>query len=146
MSAVPEIQVRNAQRKLRIALSPLQEFGKRALWLCLELEEPARSDLRSLDEVLVVLVSDARMSALHKQFLNLAGPTDVITFQHGEIFISVETARANAESFHSSTEDEVRLYLIHGLLHLHGFDDVTPAQARVMKQTQERILRAASRT
>jgi rRNA maturation RNase YbeY len=143
---VPEIQVRNAQRKLRIALSPLQEFAGHALRLCLELEEPARSDLRSLDEVLVLLVSDARMSALHKQFLNLAGPTDVITFQHGEIFISVETARANAESFHSSTEDEVRLYLIHGLLHLHGFDDVTSVQARVMKQTQERILRVASRT
>ena len=44
-------------------------------------------------EIFVWLISDRRMAHLHRKFLGLSGPTDVLTFQHGEIFISVETAR-----------------------------------------------------
>ena len=45
-----------------------------------------------------ILISDRRMSELHRRFMGIAGPTDVITFQHGEIFISTETARRQARS------------------------------------------------
>jgi probable rRNA maturation factor len=84
------------------------------------------------------------MSQLHRQFMHQSGPTDVLTFQHGEIFISVETARRNARSFGNSFGRELRLYIVHGLLHLHGFDDQTGAGAREMVKTQQRILSALS--
>ena len=72
-----------------------------------------------------------------------SGPTDVLTFQHGEIFISVETAKRHARSFDTTLGHELRLYLVHGLLHLHGFDDHTETGAQKMQKTQDRILQTA---
>jgi len=80
---------------------------------------------------------------LHRKFLGQSGATDVLTFQHGEIFISVDTARRYARAFGNSLLRELKLYIVHGLLHLHGFDDRTPADAKRMKNTQEKILRSA---
>ena len=94
-------------------------------------------------EVFIWLISDRRMALLHRQFLGKTGPTDVLTFQHGEIFISVETARRHARAFGNSLMRELKLYVVHGLLHLHGFEDRTPAEARKMKTAQEKILRCA---
>jgi probable rRNA maturation factor len=68
------------------------------------------------------------------------GPTDVLTFQHGEIFISVEMAKRQARVLGNALMRELQLYIVHGLLHLHGFDDRTPAGARKMKKAQEKIL------
>jgi probable rRNA maturation factor len=65
----------------------------------------------------------------------------VLTFQHGEIFISVETAKRHARAFGNSLASELRLYIVHGLLHLHGFDDQTRTGARNMHKMQEKILR-----
>ena len=65
----------------------------------------------------------------------------MLTFEHGEIFLSVETARRNARIFGNSLTRELRLYIVHGLLHLHSFEDRTEAGARKMKTMQERILR-----
>ena len=71
--------------------------------------------------------------------MNDPSPTDVITFQHGEIVISVETAKRQARQFATSLDHELRLYLVHGLLHLHGFDDKTAAGAREMKRVQDKL-------
>jgi probable rRNA maturation factor len=83
------------------------------------------------------------MAALHRQFLQTRGTTDVITFQHGEIFISAETAQKNAARFRTTLHRELNLYIVHGLLHLDGFDDATAAGAEEMKTLQEKILAAA---
>jgi probable rRNA maturation factor len=136
------VRVQNAQRKLRVDLRSLQEFAERALQLCLDLPTTG-GVLSELAEVNVVLVSDRRIAQLHQKFMNLPGPTDVLTFEHGEIVISVETAQENAQRFKSSAEDEIGLYLVHGLLHLLGFDDRTAAQARAMEAIQAQIFRAA---
>jgi probable rRNA maturation factor len=69
----------------------------------------------------------------------------VITFQHGEIFVSTETARRQTRRFGTSLEHELRLYLVHGLLHLHGFDDKDPRSAAEMKRTQEKLLAKVDR-
>ena len=140
----PPITVRNAQRKVRVDVRRMQEFSKRAFPLCLRLRRAAGGELRKLPEVTVVLVSDRRMAALHKKFMDIAGATDVITFHHGEIFVSAATAERNARRFRTSTADEIRLYIVHGLLHLHGFDDTTARKARVMESTQTRIVAAAT--
>lgn len=77
--------------------------------------------------------------------MQVPGPTDVITFQHGEIFVSVETAQRQAEAFRTSLNYELRLYLVHGLLHLYGFDDQEQAARRRMHSIQKKIVALASR-
>jgi probable rRNA maturation factor len=101
--------------------------------------------LSQLEEVSVALVSDRRIAELHRRFLNERGPTDVITFQHGEIVISAETARRQARAFRTSFEHELCLYLAHGLLHLLGYDDKTPAGAAEMKRLQEKLVAKVDR-
>jgi probable rRNA maturation factor len=143
--AVPKIQVRNLQRTVRIDVVDLRRFAERALELCLRLPTQRRTDLQKLPEISVLIISDRRIASLNRQFVNEHGPTDVITFQHGEIFISAETARRQARQFRTTPKRELRLYLVHGLLHLHGFNDSTAAGAGEMKKTQERIVRFASK-
>jgi probable rRNA maturation factor len=111
----------------------------------LQLQKGKQTDLRKSGEVSVWLISDRRMALLHRKFLGQLGPTDVLTFQHGEIFISVETAQRHARAFGNSLLRELKLYIVHGLLHLHRFDDQTPSKAHKMKAAQEKILRARSR-
>jgi probable rRNA maturation factor len=137
--------VRNRQRKVQVNSRALQDFAERALRACLKLAGRKTEALSQLDEVSVALVSDRRIADLHRRFLNERGPTDVITFQHGEIVISAETAKRQARAFQTSLEDELRLYIAHGLLHLHGYDDKTPAGAAEMKRLQESVVEKADR-
>ena len=111
--------MRIRQRRVPVNLADLQKFAQRALQTC---RETAPSRKLTSDDITVVIISDRRMAELHERFMNIAGPTDVITFQHGEIFISAETAQRNARRFRNSFARELQLYLVHGLLHLHGFD------------------------
>jgi probable rRNA maturation factor len=128
-----------------VGVAALQHFAERTLTECLRLPARKSGVLRELPEVNVVLVSDRRMAALHRRFLNEPGPTDVITFQHGEIFVSTETAKRQAKSFGTSLEHELRLYIAHGLLHLHGFDDKTARGAAEMKRIQETMIAKVDR-
>ena len=136
----PNIIVADRQRKIRVNLAALREFAKDALSECLKLAQQDNGALADLPEVSVVLVSDRRIAAIHQEFMKAPDPTDVITFQHGEIFISVETAKRQAGEYRTSLEHELRLYLVHGLLHLHGYDDKTEEGAAEMKRLQEGIV------
>ena len=138
---VPKISVRNLQRKISVNVAELERFSKYAVQHSLQLPKRRRTDLRKLSEIFIGLISDRRMALLHRKFLGQSGPTDVLTFQHGEIFISVDTARHHAHAFQSSLLRELKLYIAHGLLHLHGFDDKTPSESHKMKAAQEKILR-----
>jgi probable rRNA maturation factor len=138
---LPTIAVHNRQRTIAVDRASLARFAVRALPLC---AAGSGHGLTALKEVNVVLVSDHKISELHRRFMQIAGPTDVITFQHGEIFISVETARRQAAAYGTSLEHELRTYLVHGLLHLHGFDDRAPVARRRMQRVQERIVVRAS--
>jgi len=134
------ITVWNRQRLIPIKLAALQDFAQRALRQCLKLSARESDVLSRLQEPSVILVSDRRMTQLHRRFFQESGPTDVITFQHGEVIISTETARRQARRFGTSLEHELRLYIAHGLLHLRGFDDKTPAGAEEMKRIQEKLV------
>ena len=137
---MPKISVANRQRLVRVDLAVLRDFAKRTLDACLDLPRQKSSELASLREVNVTLVSDKRIAGIHKRFMNEPGPTDVITFQHGDIVISAETARRQARQFRTTVDHELRLYVAHGLLHLHGFDDQTATGAAEMKRVQERLV------
>jgi probable rRNA maturation factor len=103
-----------------------------------------------LAELSVALVGDARMAALHEQFLGIPDPTDVLTFElehdargrvtAGEVVICVPEARRQARLHKHPVERELLLYAIHGMLHLAGFDDRTPADYTAMHAMEDRIL------
>jgi probable rRNA maturation factor len=141
--SVPAIRVRNLQRVVQVDAADLQKFADKALPLCLQIRRDS-TDLRKLTEISVLIVSDRRIAFLNRQFLNERGPTDVITFRHGEIFIGAETARRHARRFGNSLARELSLYVVHGLLHLHGFDDRSEVEARKMETAQRKILEKAA--
>ncbi|PYK32975.1 MAG: rRNA maturation RNase YbeY [Verrucomicrobia bacterium] len=141
-AASPQIRVGNIQRVIPVNAINLEKFATKAVRRCLALHKAKDTKLTKLREIFVWLISDWRMARLHREFLHQTGPTDVLTFDHGEIFISVETARRNARVFGNSLSHELRLCIVHGLLHLHGFDDQTKAAERKMEKAQRRILRS----
>ena len=103
------------------------------------------SFLAGLDAVSVVLVSDRRIAVLHGEFMGDPSPTDVITFLHGEVVVSAETARREARARGLPVAREVALYAIHGLLHLAEWTDTDPQSAAAMRAMQGKILRRAAR-
>jgi probable rRNA maturation factor len=103
------------------------------------------SVLGELEEIGIVLVSDQRIAALHDEFMSDPTPTDVITFLHGEIVISAETARREARRRELPIAEEIARYAVHGLLHLAGWSDLEAGSAAEMRSVQEKILRRALR-
>jgi len=147
------IDLRRLRRVLRFALE--RSFGVSDYELCFHFV-PARE-----------------MARVNEEFLDHMGPTDVITFNHnevfrggqtgslrysrletcatgrpvsgdaslhGEIFICLEVALAQAREFRTSWPEEVVRYCVHGLLHLRGYDDVRAADRRKMKREEDRIV------
>ena len=135
-----EITLHNRQRKVSVALPWLRLFAPVALGACLRHPAYAETPLPHLHEVEVTLVSDATIARVHRDFMNIPGATDVITFDHGEIIISTETARENAAQYGRPLKEELALYIVHGLLHLNGYEDKEPVAAARMHLLQERIL------
>ena len=143
-ATAPKVTVRNLQRKVPVNIVGLEKFAARAVGLCLQVPQKRATELEQLREVSVLIISDRRMGSLHRQFMQESGPTDVITFQHGEIFISAEMARRNARRFGNPLKRELCLYVVHGLLHLHCFDDRDQRGARKMGSVQRKILAKAT--
>jgi len=96
--------------------------------------------LADLLEVEISVVSDESIAAVHAQFMDDPTPTDVITFHHGEILVSWDTARQRATEFEHPPLRELLLYVIHGLLHLNGHDDHDAEDRRRMHAIQDQIL------
>jgi rRNA maturation RNase YbeY len=84
------------------------------------------------------------MLKINKEFLGHNYDTDIITFDYsdetnnldGEIFISLQEAEKNSKKYHVSIDNEVIRLLIHGILHLVGYDDTTLAKQRKMKKVE----------
>ena len=127
---------------MRLRLPWLRQFASRALEACRDHSADGRFALRALDEVEVAIVSDRVIADVHRRFMNIPGPTDVITFEHGEIVTSAQTAALYARQYGHGVDQELALYIIHGLLHLNGYDDLTRSDAARMRRTQQRILQA----
>ena len=97
------------------------------------------------------LVAAPEMARVNQTFLQHAGSTDVITFNHtdspsadslhGEVFICLDDAVAQAKQFRTTWQSELVRYVIHALLHLRGYDDRNPAARRKMKREENRLLR-----
>ena len=92
------------------------------------------------------------MTSLNESFLHHKGPTDVITFDYsetgpadegifGEIFICVDQAVSQARRFRTTWQSELVRYLVHGLLHLCGYDDLRATSRCEMKIAEDRLVR-----
>ncbi len=92
--------------------------------------------------ITVVLVGDAEIAELHERYLGVAGPTDVLSFPTGEIVVSADTAAREARARGSEPLHELVLYVVHGALHLDGFDDQSPTARRRMRAAERRILQS----
>lgn len=96
--------------------------------------------------VAVHLIGDARMRTLNHRHRGIDRPTDVLSFpireknDLGDIFLSIPFLVRQAKRFGVPFEEELRRMLIHGLLHLVGFDHETKIQARRMFRLQESLL------
>ena len=100
----------------------------------------------------VAVVGDATMADLHERFLNIAGPTDVLTFEldhgadgsvtEGEVVIDFDEAARRAAELGHRVDFELLLYALHGLLHLCGYDDVDPLSHARMHAREDEILEA----
>jgi probable rRNA maturation factor len=114
----------NRQRRVPIAVHPLQQFYERV-----------RRELGFAPEsVTIQLISDETMAQLNENYRKKHGPTDVLSFRAnggsqakgsdyiGDIAISAETARRNARRFSRSLPLEMRILILHGMIHLAGFD------------------------
>ena len=95
--------------------------------------------ISGMETIEVSLLDDDEMARLHGEFLADATTTDVITFDHGELLIGVETAGRQAVEFQTSVDREIALYGIHGMLHLAGFDDHDLVHAQAMAGRQEEL-------
>lgn len=125
-----DIAVMNLQRA--VAVSPAMVRAAVA--------QAARRLKLSFKELSVVFVGEARMRRINREYLKHDYVTDVITFGHGEIVICPKVALRHARRYGQSLSRELRRYVVHGLLHLAGFDDHTAADARRMRQWEEKLL------
>ena len=142
-----ELRIQNCQRTRAIEARQLRRT-------CAEL---FREHLRIENvELGVRLVAASEMTQLNEAYLQHQGSTDVITFNYrepgtqgsksgaaicGELVICVDEAILQAKRFRTTWQSELIRYIIHGVLHLLGYDDRRAADRRKMKQEEERLLR-----
>jgi probable rRNA maturation factor len=140
---MPTLLWANRQRAERLDLPKIRRIVEVALPLCVG--KPRKKGLVLPSEVEITLLGEAAIAKVHGEFLEDPTPTDVITFEHGEILIGVPIAAANAKKFRHPADHEVALCAIHGLLHLLGYDDLSEKERVIMHARQEEILKAALR-
>jgi probable rRNA maturation factor len=144
------LAIANRQRVVSLDTRLLRGFTKALLTELLELED---------FELALIVVRAPEMARMNQTFLQHEGSTDVITFDyaesalpagpgkrvHGEIFICMDDAIAQAREFRTSWQSELARYVIHGVLHLRGYDDIRLADRRKMKREENRLLKEMAR-
>jgi probable rRNA maturation factor len=98
-------------------------------------------------QISVAIVDDPTIAKLHAEFLDDPEPTDVLSFVLeplpmlvGEVVASADMAKVNAKQYHCTPEEELLRYVIHGTLHLVGYDDDVPRKRAVMRKREQEYL------
>jgi len=102
---------------------------------------------REEGEISYIFCDDQYLHKLNLEFLNHDTLTDIISFDNslgsqinGDIFISIERVKENANTYKTSFEDELHRVIIHGVLHYCGFNDKTKAEAALMRKKEDEAL------
>lgn len=135
-----KIIVKNLQRKISVKPAEI----KKVIFKALRFEKINRSG-----EISVLLVNDQKIKRLNLAYLGKNSPTDVISFDNSinknkifaDIVISVDTASRNARIFRTTPLYELYLYVVHGLLHILGYDDKRKKDRLDMHKKQEYLLK-----
>lgn len=117
---------------------------KRSLWI----KKAIAGEGFSLKNLNYIFCSDEHLLSINREYLQHDTYTDIVTFDNSDtediveadIFISVDRVAENAGDRNISFEDELDRVLIHGVLHLVGYDDKSPAEARLMREKEEAYL------
>ena len=104
-------------------------------------------------ELSIAIIGDEEMTALNLRYLHRDRPTDVLAFPYGqeggrvsgEVVVNADQAVREAATRSHSAEDELMLYVVHGVLHILGYDDGKAAEAKRMHRRERELLRAAGR-
>ena len=102
---------------------------------------------KRVGEVAYVFCNDDKILEVNRQYLKHDDFTDIITFDYcegdmlsGDLFISLDTVRTNAELFHKTYDDELHRVIIHGILHLVGINDKGPGEREIMEAAENKAL------
>lgn len=94
-------------------------------------------------------VSKEEIHKLNKKYRDIDKPTDVLSFEAedidgdlGDIFICADVAYENSQKFNTSLNSELELLIVHGMLHLCGYDHISDDEAKIMENKEEEILDA----
>ncbi len=122
------------------------KFVKRRLnnaWLKLV----AESEVRKLGNINIIFCSDNYILDVNMKYLQHDYFTDIITFDYcegnvlsGDLFISVDSVRENSVFFKTEFADELNRVIVHGILHLIGYDDHTPDEQKTMREKENYYL------
>lgn len=98
-------------------------------------------------DISYIFCSDEKILEVNRQYLQHDYYTDIITFDYtegnkisGDLFISLDTVRTNAETFHTDYNEELHRTIIHGILHLCGINDKGPGEREIMEENENRAL------
>jgi probable rRNA maturation factor len=144
---------------MNIVIANRQRAEKINAWLLKEIVAAILAELEiGHCELEINLLGAKEMAALNEAFLQHAGSTDVITFDYsegkklrkdvgvaGEIFISIDDAIAQAKEFKTNWQSEIARYIVHGILHLLGHDDLKSPSRRKMKREENLLVRKLSK-
>ena len=107
----------------------------------------AESEIRRLGDLNIIFCSDNYILGINQQYLGHDYFTDIITFDYcegdklsGDLFISVDSVRENAIEYGQTFERELERVMVHGVLHLIGYDDHTKAQQKIMRSKEDYYL------
>lgn len=102
---------------------------------------------RKVGDIAYIFCSDERILEVNREYLQHDYYTDIITFDYdegdlisGDLFISLDTVRTNAEQFGQPYERELHRVIIHGILHLCGIDDKGPGEREIMEAAEDKAL------
>ncbi len=103
---------------------------------------------KKIGDIAYIFCNDERILEVNREYLQHDYYTDIITFDYcegdrisGDLFISLDTVRTNAEQFGASYEEELYRVIIHGVLHLCGINDKAPGEREKMEEAENRALR-----
>ena len=98
-------------------------------------------------DISYIFCSDEKILEVNRQYLQHDYYTDIITFDYcegdrlsGDLFISLDTIRTNAEQFGAAYDDELHRVIIHGILHLCGINDKGPGEREIMEEAENKAL------
>ena len=128
----PIVRLANRQKDMKLSLPVVRALVQAVL----------KSQNHTCHEVSIYFVTERRICALHNEFFNDPTPTDCISFpiDHellGDVFVCTKTALRYSEDHNQDAYEEVALYIIHGILHLLGYDDLEPSKKRIMRKKEK---------